>query len=146
MHAATFFFSLSRNPRQVYNPPVSSAQVCRPLVAYPRWRCHCSPNTVLPHSRDQISCSSFVVSMSLKRTWKTPKATSNGKAHLNRLPGSPREHWLAKCCVRRRTFTLKERKGNKYKGLLLSRTTGRKATKKNGQDYCSFTEACSRKQ
>ena len=97
-----------------------------------------------PHSRDRTTCSLFVASASLKRTLLTPRASSSGKARLNRSPGSPRKRWWAKHCVRQRTFTSKERKGSKCMGMSSNRTAGRKATRESGLDYCSFTEACRR--
>ena len=93
------------------------------------------------HSRDQTTRSLFMASTSLKRTLLRPRATLSGKARLNRLPGSPRKPWWAKRCVPQRTFTLKGRKGSRFTVMLLSRTGGRKATRKSGRDYFSFMEA-----
>jgi hypothetical protein len=97
-----------------------------------------------PRSEDRMTYSLLVASTSLKRTLLRPRATSSGKARLNRLPGSPRKRWWAKRCVRQRTFTLKERKGNKCTGLSLSRMGGRRATRESGRESCSFTEASRR--
>ena len=154
MRATSSSLSLSLIPQMslqrthLFHPSVSHPSLLRTMApSLPSRFCPTTGSySPAPRSKDRMTYSLFMVSTSLKQTLLRLRANSSGKARLNRLPGSPRKRWWVKSCVRRRTFTLKERKGNKCMGLSLSHTGGRKATRENGQDFCSFTEVrrCSR--
>ena len=149
MRAASslFFLSLipltSLQPTHLFRPSMSPPSRLRTMAPSLLSKSCPMAGSYSPALRfgDQTTYSLSVVYTSLKRTSLTPRATSSGKVRPNKLPGSQRKHWWERYCVRQRTFTLRERKGSRCTGLSLSHMGGRKATRKSGRDYYSFTVA-----